>query len=215
MPSDEIKVQSRMSKVQSQTDIIGLFQSTWKVDIRRWRLVPRCFVGLLSWFSVVGAIIQALFGTNSISSQISGELTMYRPNFCCECGEKVIRLRWRIWHSRSFCSDCARSQRRERFGRPIIASFALLSLGLIAGSAGRPAPPPLIIQRSANSPLLNPAGEAQVEEATRKNAVIQEEAFICGARTKKGTPCSRRVHEPGRCWQHKGMPSMIRVVPIK
>jgi hypothetical protein len=25
----------------------------------------------------------------------------------------------------------------------------------------------------------------------------------------------RRVHGPVRCWQHKGMPSIIPVVPIK
>jgi hypothetical protein len=34
--------------------------------------------------------------------------------------------------------------------------------------------------------------------------------YICGARTKKGTPCSRRVKTTGvRCWQHLGKPSML------
>lgn len=145
---------------------------------------------------------------------------MYRPNFCCECGEKVIRLRWRVWHSRCFCNHCAKSRRRERFGRPIIVTVALVCLGLIAGRAARPAPPPLIIQRSANSPLLNPTDRAQVDEkpnaeGAEKSAVAAEEVYLCGAQTKKGTPCSRRVHTPGRCWQHKGMPSMIPVVPIR
>jgi hypothetical protein len=37
-----------------------------------------------------------------------------------------------------------------------------------------------------------------------------EAAYYCGAATKKGTPCSRRVKRPGeRCWQHQGMPSMV------
>lgn len=30
--------------------------------------------------------------------------------------------------------------------------------------------------------------------------------YFCGAITKKGTPCSRRVKSPGRCWQHIGQP---------
>ena len=34
--------------------------------------------------------------------------------------------------------------------------------------------------------------------------------FTCGARTQKGTPCSRRVKAAGtRCWQHLGKPSML------
>ena len=36
-----------------------------------------------------------------------------------------------------------------------------------------------------------------------------EEAYICGAQTKKGTPCSRRVKGNVRCYQHKGMPAML------
>lgn len=36
-----------------------------------------------------------------------------------------------------------------------------------------------------------------------------EPVFLCGARTKKGTACTRRVKEAGkRCWQHQGMPAM-------
>jgi len=36
-----------------------------------------------------------------------------------------------------------------------------------------------------------------------------EQVYTCGARTKKGKPCSRRVHGPVRCWQHKGLPAML------
>lgn len=33
---------------------------------------------------------------------------------------------------------------------------------------------------------------------------------MCGARTRKGTPCRRRVHVAGeRCFQHKGLPAMV------
>jgi hypothetical protein len=38
--------------------------------------------------------------------------------------------------------------------------------------------------------------------------IIVEEKFFCGAQTKKGAPCSRRVKGPKRCYQHEGMPAM-------
>ena len=33
--------------------------------------------------------------------------------------------------------------------------------------------------------------------------------YFCGAETKKGTPCTRRVKGGGRCFQHKGQPAML------
>jgi hypothetical protein len=37
----------------------------------------------------------------------------------------------------------------------------------------------------------------------------EEMTYFCGAPTKKGTPCSRRVKGGGRCWQHKGQNAML------
>jgi len=93
--------------------------------------------------------------------------------------------------------------------------------GFAIGRFTRPAPPPLIIQRAANSPLadapVNPGDRAKSqrvgnESAPQPNvtAVTDDAVYICGARTQKGTPCRRRVHAAGdRCFQHKGMPSLV------
>jgi hypothetical protein len=35
-----------------------------------------------------------------------------------------------------------------------------------------------------------------------------EPVHYCGAMTKKGTACTRRVKAEGRCWQHLGQPPM-------
>jgi hypothetical protein len=43
---------------------------------------------------------------------------------------------------------------------------------------------------------------------SRQNAA-SETVYFCGAQTKKGTPCSRRVKGGGRCWQHEGQPAML------
>jgi hypothetical protein len=84
----------------------------------------------------------------------------------------------------------------------------------------RPAPPPLIIHRATNSPLsdlpvnfdahANGITGIMNSNNTQASLTTDEPGYICGARTKKGTPCRRRVHVAGeRCYQHKGMPAMV------
>jgi hypothetical protein len=144
---------------------------------------------------------------------------MYKPNFCAECGTKVVRLRWRLWTSRKFCNGCARKFRRARFTGPLLASLALVVSGYVAGRSRRPPPPPLTIVRRADSPLsdlpasaLKPTGSQSglgLPPGQQAPPTVEEDVYLCGARTKKGTPCSRRVQAPRRCWQHKGMPAML------
>lgn len=45
-----------------------------------------------------------------------------------------------------------------------------------------------------------------------KNETVKiesEKVYFCGAATKKGTPCSRKVKGGGRCWQHIGQEAML------
>lgn len=37
---------------------------------------------------------------------------------------------------------------------------------------------------------------------------VAETQYYCGAETKKGTPCMRKVKGNVRCYQHQGMPAM-------
>ncbi|MFZ1702407.1 MAG: hypothetical protein WBO10_16740 [Pyrinomonadaceae bacterium] len=46
-------------------------------------------------------------------------------------------------------------------------------------------------------------------------AEVSEQAYYCGAETKKGTPCSRRVKGNVRCYQHVGMPTMVGADKLK
>ena len=146
---------------------------------------------------------------------------MHAANFCVECGDRLARKGWRAQLRRNLCDHCA-----QRFGR-FVSTRSIIIVALIAASGfalGRylqPAPPPLIIQRAANSPLSDAPvnanenlrlakpssgsnGNANLSVATSDDVV-----YICGARTQKGTPCRRRVHVAGeRCFQHKGMTAM-------
>jgi hypothetical protein len=130
-------------------------------------------------------------------------LTTYRPNFCCECGEKIVRLRWRPWTSRKFCDGCFRGTAKNYWlGRAVAILFVLL-VGILIGRGGRREHPPLVIERP------RPADTSSQSTAGSQPPALTEKPYLCGARTKKGKPCSRRVHGPVRCWQHKGMPSML------
>jgi hypothetical protein len=156
---------------------------------------------------------------------------MYRPNFCSECGAKILRLHWHPWTSRKFCDVCSKRLLKQRLTNPLVAAIALLSVGIITGRAVRPAPPPLVIERSANSPLFNPQNNSATDktdnapasaESTNSHREVNSQAqtdaesiYICGARTKKGTPCARRVHSAVRCWQHKGSPAMLPPQKLK
>jgi hypothetical protein len=128
-------------------------------------------------------------------------LTNYRPNFCSECGAKIVRLRWRVWTSRRFCDDCcARLGKTQRWQRALMIAV-LIVFAILIGRGFKRESPPLVIQRPAS---------AQATTTTPPPATV-EQTYICGARTKKGMPCSRRVHGPVRCWQHKGEKAMLPV----
>lgn len=156
---------------------------------------------------------------------------MYRPNFCAECGERIARDKWRFWTSRKFCAACDKRFNRNRFVAPIVAGAILFSAGLFAGRRWQSvyAPPPLVIERressapptraalettnaapgATNTPSVNPSpagsSSSTIDDITDPNETVS----ICGARTQRGTPCSRRVRGTGRCWQHRGRPAML------
>lgn len=72
------------------------------------------------------------------------------------------------------------------------------------------------LKQTAGSPSPNPVPQAnspQPQVAARLPESVPEKpdgpVYICGAQTKKGTPCSRRVKGNVRCFQHTGMPAML------
>lgn len=70
-----------------------------------------------------------------------------------------------------------------------------------------------------NTTQIPPKNESQASPNANQNAsenrktevvkVVEEKTYYCGAATKKGTPCSRKVKGGGRCWQHKGQEALF------
>ena len=147
---------------------------------------------------------------------------MHKANFCAECGERLAPTSWRRRLGRRLCDSCAQRLGVVNAFRPLVVIVLIAVAAFVIGRYLRPASPPLIIQRAANSPLRDAPAEftaasrpqnANAKASTNRNmsdSVTTDEVYICGARTKKGTPCQRRVHAPGeRCFQHKGRPAMV------
>ncbi|HEV7844148.1 MAG TPA: hypothetical protein VGO69_10670 [Pyrinomonadaceae bacterium] len=141
-----------------------------------------------------------------------------------------MRARWHFWTSRRFCSQCAPRFRTAWGWLPALLGLALFGLGVGTGRAVRPAPPPLLVEH--RQPPASPSQTALVQTppanlktgrppasvgnettvaGTQAQTLVDanETVSICGALTKKGTPCQRRVRGTGRCWQHKGQPAML------
>ena len=152
---------------------------------------------------------------------------MSAQSFCEKCGARLTRTGWRALVRGRLCDDCAPGARRINVALPFGVVVVIASAAFSVGRYFRPPPPPLIIQRAANSPLsdlpLNAndsvgrikqnrkSGTSEIAAATSlQTGSTSELLYICGARTKKGTPCKRRVHFAGeRCYQHKGMPAIV------
>lgn len=60
-------------------------------------------------------------------------------------------------------------------------------------------------QSSLNSNQITQTRQPKAETQTSQ----EELTYYCGAETKKGTPCSRKVKGGGRCWQHKGQAAIL------
>jgi len=116
---------------------------------------------------------------------------------------------------------------------PLAVCAALVGAGFVGGRAMRPAAPPLVIERSAFKsppPLAQTPATGNKESvatnksnapaygadgtATERPTEADEVVSMCGARTKKGTPCSRRVRGTGRCWQHRGKSAMLSAAKL-
>jgi hypothetical protein len=123
----------------------------------------------------------------------------------------------------------------------VVLACALFGPGFLLGRLLRPPPPPLVLERGAAglAPLAAPADAPRRTEgaggvgapegakpapaygpdgtANERPTEPEEVVYVCGARTKKGTPCQRRVRGPDRCWQHRGkraiLPPSKLVVP--
>lgn len=66
----------------------------------------------------------------------------------------------------------------------------------------------VVVAQSAKPATLAELKRQTPEISGNRQNSESEKVFYCGAQTKKGTPCTRRVRGGGRCWQHRGQPAL-------
>lgn len=59
-------------------------------------------------------------------------------------------------------------------------------------------------EQTPKSATLAELNRKSPEVSANRHNQTAEESTYCGAQTKKGLPCTRRVRGGGRCWQHRG-----------
>lgn len=171
----------------------------------------------------------------------------YKPKFCCNCGEKIETIDWKLWTSRRFCDVCAVEQKEHELLPRVIVAIAVLfgifgvggylqkqDVGLVKNelnALGSSSPKRAVAAETKRQPVqVDPsvygleinrsdsAGTAKTatesptvaeskEQPKIRKIASEESIYFCGAMTKKGKPCSRRVKSNERCWQHVGQPS--------
>jgi hypothetical protein len=142
------------------------------------------------------------------------KIIFYQANFCAECGN-AMKPRF-SFSPRYFCDECRAQMSARNVFKP--AAGLLLCLTLVIFAIHR--------SRLPDSTLPHPdrrtTGDTSASSVlaqdtmTMRNPVPSPtvvERAICGARTKKGTPCRRLVSAGQRCAQHRGMASMLDASP--
>lgn len=138
---------------------------------------------------------------------------VYRANFCAECGNHIEShgsgQYFNFW-PRYFCPDCAKRLKQHRLITPLTGLLLIASLVIFAFSYK----PANNASHQGNYNLQSVPVSAQdsiVNAASMRRAenVENKERVICGAKTKRGTPCRHVVQYGQRCKQHQGLSSML------
>ena len=130
--------------------------------------------------------------------------SLYKPNFCSDCGVKLSKDNWR-WKQKFlpscyFCINCARRLEPLIRKKYISLGLSFIFLAFLLKSYIFNTTVPTIIEPKAiPAPILS-----TVNSSININKPSKDEV-VCGAKTLKGKKCKRRVKAVGYCWQHKNL----------
>lgn len=138
---------------------------------------------------------------------------MARMKFCSECGAQLKVRRAGLTRFLSFCPRCL--PRFARIRLMLIATPMLFAaIGFALGRYTSAREPFYFIGTRVDPTAISAArsAEANNHRATPGSETLDhpqgvlsgsEANTVCGARTKSGKPCKRKVKDGGYCWQHR------------
>jgi hypothetical protein len=77
--------------------------------------------------------------------------------------------------------------------------------------------PVAVSSKQSVTPQTQPAFDKKTPQTAAEvsQSAAIETVYMCGAKTKKGTPCSRKVKGNVRCWQHTGQEAMMSAKELR
>lgn len=210
---------------------------------RRKQIASPVFLTITATSFIIFSSFEKSRFSAAVKERGSPERMLYRPKFCAECGERIMRVDWPLFASRRFCELCSSVNKGADLLPRAVAAIGifigLLGIAFATRTSIRPktdkrevarnltnvlppqnqvrsesivqAPSPQATPVALPEQRTVPTGDAPPSRTADIAVPLQpvEEKYRCGAQTKKGTPCSRRVKGPKRCYQHEGMPAMV------
>jgi len=148
----------------------------------------------------------------SWATRFAGYPSMHAVRFCSQCGEQLRSNRTLFLPLRAFCQNCTPRFRTARL-MLLGAAAACTVLGFGIGHYTSTRLPFVYIGTPVESSPIKSEPDHNSDHTPRsKDSVTQREQLIisssaaegiCGARTKSGRPCQRKVKGGGYCWQHR------------
>jgi hypothetical protein len=138
------------------------------------------------------------------------KIIVYQANFCAECGN-AMKSRFSL-KPRYFCDECEAQMGRRNYFKSVAGLLLCATLAVFAlNRTLRPSPNGQSPNNQSNDGVSTSTVSARDTVTTRNPEPKTEavERVMCGARTKKGTPCRRLVPPGQRCAQHRGMASLL------
>ncbi len=129
---------------------------------------------------------------------------MRAPKFCSECGEKISVNGKGRWPVRTYCVACAPRFRPARL-LMLVGFLACAALGYLWGRQTTARVPFYLIGTplSETAQVGQGANAAATSHEVPTAAAAETAGTLCGARTKAGRPCRRKVVGGGPCFQHR------------
>lgn len=132
---------------------------------------------------------------------------MAAARFCSECGERLKLKRRGLLPLRSFCRHCSPQLKAARLmwiAAPVVGA----AIGFAAGRYSVPREPfyfigtPVELSSNQVPPAEDPPGPSRdgARPSPQQRRPIDG---ICGALTKSGRLCQRKVKGGGYCYQHR------------
>ena len=143
------------------------------------------------------------------------KIVFYQANFCAECGN-AMKPRFSLG-PRYFCGECEALMGRRNYFKSVAGLLLCATLAVFALNRTLQ-PSPNGQSQNGQSPNIQSNAGASTSAVSARDTVTARnpepkpeavERVMCGARTKKGTPCRRLVPPGQRCAQHRGMASLL------